>query len=105
MLHDYDFRVTLNTDDRLMSGITLTDEYFVAHETFDLTTAQLYKITINGMKSAFQSLAFKKKFITEVLEPKYLALLAEEAALLAQAAQASASAPASQVATELDETA
>jgi adenosine deaminase len=76
-LHDLDFRVTLNTDDRLMSGITLTDEYLIAHQEFSLTAAQLYKITINGMKSSFQTLPYKKAFITQVLEPKYLALMAD----------------------------
>lgn len=60
-----------------MSGITLTDEYLAAHRTFGLNAAQLYKITINGMKSAFQSVAFKKRFITEVLAPRYAALIAE----------------------------
>lgn len=77
MLHDMDFRVTLNTDDRLMSGITLSDEYLTAHREFGLTAPQLFKISINGMKSAFQSLPFKKKLITEVLEPKFNALMAE----------------------------
>jgi len=47
------FRVTLNTDNRLMSATSLTKEYMTAHEVFNLTFNDLEKITINGMKSAF----------------------------------------------------
>src|SRR5579871_2691447 len=49
----YRFRVTLNTDNRLMSGITLTDEYRTAADMFGLNMTDLERITINGMKSAF----------------------------------------------------
>ena len=47
------FRVTLNTDNRLMSNTTLTREFEVAAETFDLSLDDLEKLTINAMKSAF----------------------------------------------------
>ena len=77
MLHEQGFRITLNTDDRLMSAVTLSSEYEVAHTLFGLNTEELYKISVNGIKSSFQSYAFKRKFIKEVMEPVYYALLAE----------------------------
>ena len=50
---DEDIRVTLNTDNRLISNTTLTDEYLLAVETFNLTKQDLRTIIINGFKSAF----------------------------------------------------
>lgn len=67
----YKFRVTLNTDDRLMSNITLTDEYFRAAETFDLSLEDLEKITINAMKSAFMPYKERIAIIYDILKPGY----------------------------------
>ena len=50
---DEDIRVTLNTDNRLISNTTLTDEYLLAVETFNLTKKDLRTIIINGFKGAF----------------------------------------------------
>ncbi len=47
------FRVTLNTDNRLMSRTTQTAELLAAHRAFGLTLGDLEKLTINAMKSAF----------------------------------------------------
>ncbi len=55
ILYRYKFRCTLNTDDRLMSNITLTDEYCTAADMFDLKLDDLEKLTINAMKSAFHA--------------------------------------------------
>ena len=45
--------VTLNTDNRLMSGVGITDEYMNAHEAFGLTWAELCDIAVMGFESAF----------------------------------------------------
>jgi len=45
--------VTLNTDGRLMDGISLTDEYFLAHSALGLTQADLARIVLNACESAF----------------------------------------------------
>jgi len=45
--------VTLNTDGRLMDGISLTDEYFLAHSAFGLTKADLACVILNACASAF----------------------------------------------------
>jgi adenosine deaminase len=57
--HRYKFRVTLNTDDRLMSDTTMTREFKHAHDAFKLDLDALEKLTINAMKSAF--LPYKKR--------------------------------------------
>ncbi|MBW7888036.1 MAG: adenosine deaminase [Bacteroidetes bacterium] len=71
ILYKYKFRVTLNTDDKLMSGITLTDEYLLAHEKFGLGIDELEKVTINAMKSAFIPYKDRIKIIYDVLKPGY----------------------------------
>ncbi|MCI0706087.1 MAG: adenosine deaminase [Ignavibacteriae bacterium] len=69
--YQYKFRVTLNTDDRLMSNITMTDEYQAAVETFGLKLDDLEKIAINSMKSAFIPYKQRIKIIYDVLKPGY----------------------------------
>jgi len=65
------FRVFLNTDNRLMSNTTLSREFEVAAETFDLTLNDFEILTINAMKSAFLPYDRRCKFIYEVLKPGY----------------------------------
>lgn len=45
--------VTLNTDGRLMDGITLTDEYHLAHTALGLSKEQLARVVLNACESAF----------------------------------------------------
>jgi adenosine deaminase len=45
--------VTLNTDGRLVDGVSLTDEYFLAHSALGLTKADLARVTLNACESAF----------------------------------------------------
>jgi len=45
--------VALNTDNRLMSDTTLTDEYFFAARHLDFTIDELCTIALNGFESAF----------------------------------------------------
>lgn len=71
---DRGFRVTLNTDNRLMSRTTMTDEYAIAVEQFGCTLADLEKITINGMKSAFLHYDERVKIIFERVKPGYAKL-------------------------------
>jgi len=53
IFHDLGFRLTLNTDNRLMSRTSLTDEYMVAVDAFGCSLDDLETLSINGMKSAF----------------------------------------------------
>ena len=50
---DRGLNVTLNTDNRLMSGTTLTDEYVHAAEHLGFTVDELAGIALNGFESAF----------------------------------------------------
>ncbi len=65
------FRVTLNTDDRLMSDTTMTREFRVAHETFGLGLDDLEKLTINSMKSAFIPYDRRIRVIYDIIKPGY----------------------------------
>jgi adenosine deaminase len=70
-LHRHNFRVTLNTDNRLMSGTTLTQEHWLAHQHFGIGFGGLEKIVINGMKSAFTRYDRRCKIIFDVLKPRF----------------------------------
>ena len=45
--------VVLNTDNRLMSGTTLTDEYVHAAQSLEFTFDELAEVALNGFDSAF----------------------------------------------------
>ncbi len=70
-LFDAKFRVFLNTDDRLMSRITLTDEYVTATDVFGSTLEDIEKLNINAMKSAFILHNEKLDYIYNVIKPGY----------------------------------
>ena len=65
------FRVTLNTDNRLMSDTTMTKEFEAARDTFGLSLEDFEKITINAMKSAFLPYDQRCDFIYSVIKPGY----------------------------------
>lgn len=69
------FRVTVNTDNRLMSGTSMTEEMFGLVEAFGYTLADLRWFTINAMKSAFLPFDERLAIIDEVVKPGYAALL------------------------------
>jgi len=50
---DRGMNVSLNTDNRLMSGTTLTDEYLYAAKYLDFTFDELCTLSLNGFESAF----------------------------------------------------
>ena len=65
------FRVTINTDDRLMSANNMTKEFLTAANYFDITFDDLEKITINSMKSSFIPYGERLKYIYDVIKPGY----------------------------------
>jgi adenosine deaminase len=70
-LYKNKFRVTINTDDRLMSDTTLTKEFITANEVFGLNLEDVEKITINAMKSAFIPYNERLNYIYSVIKPGY----------------------------------
>ncbi len=67
------FRVCLNTDDRLMSDTTMTRETTLATELFDLSLADLEKLSLNAIKSAFASYDKRIKIIFDTIKPGFAA--------------------------------
>jgi len=65
------FRVTLNTDNRLMSDTSMTKEFEAATEAFGLSLDDFEKLTINAMKSAFLPYDRRIDFIYSVIKPGY----------------------------------
>ena len=51
--YDRGLNVVLNTDNRLMSGVTLTDEYLAAARHLDFSFDELCDMALNGFASAF----------------------------------------------------
>jgi adenosine deaminase len=68
------FRVTINTDDRLMSDTSMTKEFLVAIDKFNLTLDDIEKITINSMKSSFIPYKERLYYIYNVIKPGYQAV-------------------------------
>src|SRR6202167_284300 len=71
ILYQEKFRVTLNTDNRLMSSTPMTQEFEAAPETFDLNLDDFEKITVNAMKSAFLPYKERCDFIYSAIKPGY----------------------------------
>ncbi len=53
LLYQLGFNITVNTDNRLMSGVTLTDEFELLVETFDYDLDDLLEFTLNAVEAAF----------------------------------------------------
>lgn len=69
------FRVTVNTDNRLMSDTTMTQEMALLVETFGYGWTDLQRFTINAMKSAFIPFDERLAIIDEVIKPRYAVLV------------------------------
>ena len=69
------FRVTLNTDNRLMSGTTMTREASVLVADAGWTLEDLRWVTINALKSSFLPFDQRLALIDEVVKPGYGELL------------------------------
>ena len=65
------FRVTINTDDRLMSDTNMTKEFLTAIQYFNLNLEDVEKITINSMKSAFIPYKERLSYIYKIIKPGF----------------------------------
>lgn len=68
------FRVSLNTDDRLMSDTELSQELRLATEQFDLSLDDLERLALNAVKGAFAPHELRVKLMLETILPAYQAL-------------------------------
>ncbi|MDP9094471.1 MAG: adenosine deaminase [Actinomycetota bacterium] len=76
LLRKLHFRVTVNTDNRLMSGTSMTREMTLLTQAFGYGWADLQWFTINAMKSAFIPFDDRLDIINRQIKPAYAALAA-----------------------------
>ncbi len=69
------FRVTVNTDNRLMSDTSMSREMMRLVETFGYGWSDLQRFTINAMKSAFIPFPDRLTLIDDVIKPRYAVLI------------------------------
>ena len=77
IFHRLGFRLTLNTDNRLMSRTSMSAEYSKAVDAFGLSLDDLETLTINGMKSAFAPYDSRCRMIYERIKRPCAALRVE----------------------------
>ena len=71
------FRVTVNTDNRLMSDVTLSNEFAALDAAFGLGLDEIEWLTLNAMKSAFLPFDERLSLITHTIKPGFAALRQE----------------------------
>lgn len=74
LLRKLRFRVTVNTDNRLMSNVSLSDEFAKLAVAFDYGLSDMEWLTINAMKSSFWPFEQRLKIINEIIKPGYARL-------------------------------
>ena len=79
LLKNLGFRVTLNTDNRLMSDTSMSYEMTELCKGFGYGLKDLEWLTINGMKSAFIPFDERLAIINSIIKPGYAALREEVA--------------------------
>jgi len=65
-LYRYGFNITLNTDNRLMSQVTLTDEFRLAIEHQGLVLSDLHQITRAAAEAAFTDASTRRKLLATI---------------------------------------
>jgi adenosine deaminase len=73
------FRVTVNTDNRLMSNVTLSEEFRRLSEVLPLTLGEVERLSINAMKSAFVGYDERLAIIYDKIKPGFAKLRGEPA--------------------------
>ena len=74
LLYDMGFVCTVNTDNRLVSGTTMTREFEVLAETFDLEYWQILELTTNALEAAFCDAPLRAELEQNVIYPAYAQL-------------------------------
>lgn len=77
LLEKLRFRVTLNTDNRLMSRTSMSHEMNQVVDAFDWDFQDLQRVTINALKSAFIPFEERLAIIEEIVKPAYAKIAAE----------------------------
>ncbi|NYI08009.1 adenosine deaminase [Allostreptomyces psammosilenae] len=74
LLASLGFRVTVNTDNRLMSGTSLSEEFIHMVAAFGWSLADIERMTVDAAESAFLPLDERRELIEEVIRPGFAAL-------------------------------
>ncbi|MEU2546387.1 adenosine deaminase [Streptomyces roseolus] len=77
LLRRLHFRTTVNTDNRLMSGTSVSREFELLVDAFDYTLDDIQWFTVNAMKSAFIPFDERLAMINDVIKPGYAELKSE----------------------------
>ncbi|MEV4439583.1 adenosine deaminase [Streptomyces sp. NPDC049577] len=77
LLRRLHFRLTVNTDNRLMSGTSMSREFEHLVKAFHYTLDDMQWFTVNAMKSAFIPFDERLAMINEVIKPGYAELKSE----------------------------
>ena len=67
LFYDLGLRVTVNTDNRMVTRTTVSREYQILHETLGFTLDEIKELIIMGFKSAFLPYAIKRALLAEVV--------------------------------------
>jgi adenosine deaminase len=73
-LHRLGFAVTVNTDNRLMSGVSVTSEFTDVATTFGWTWDDVQTVTERALAAAFLDDAERARLLSDVVRPGYAAL-------------------------------
>ncbi len=68
------FRVTVNTDNRLMSGVSVSSELAALCDAFGYGWSHLRRFAVDAMKSSFLPFVERRHLIEHVIKPRYAAL-------------------------------
>ena len=67
LFYDLGLRVTVNTDNRMVTRTTVSEEYQVLHQVLGFTLDEIKELIIMGFKSAFLPYGLKRALLAEVV--------------------------------------
>jgi adenosine deaminase len=73
MLHLAGFNVSINTDNRLMSRVSMSSEVALAARTYGLTASEIGTITVGALQAGFGDWEQRQRLIDDVVGPAYAA--------------------------------
>jgi adenosine deaminase len=65
------FRVNVNTDNRLMSNVSVSSEIAAVQAAFNLTTAEVGQFAVNALESAFAPRSVRDHILNTIVRPAY----------------------------------
>jgi adenosine deaminase len=64
--YDLGLRVTVNTDNRLITNTTVSKELWLCHTQLGMTVAEIKRVILNGFKAAFLPFHMKQAFLRRI---------------------------------------